>query len=146
MSKDIKCTVSGERAEFWKSVFGTNTVCIHSPVPTLVNLPGLGESRVYFLDLSCTVQVERKRLFAALAEKFKLSVEEVEKGAHSIGVPIPVEGTIVTFEGAALGLLMDDGEDVADNWGEGLVNDDEEDWLYYGPDPDEDEEAEESGR
>lgn len=108
MSKDIQVTVTGERAELFQKVFGTNTVCVVSPLPQRVDLPGLGEQSVYMLDMNEVTPEQRERLKEELARRFCLLEDEVDEQLDVYGVPILADHCVMTATGAALGLLMPD--------------------------------------
>lgn len=113
MSK-VVVSVFGERAEIFKSVFGTNMVCVTSPIPELVMLPGLGKKLIYHLDMTTVTPAQRERLVAHIAVRFDLPADEVEAKVSEMGVPILADECVITVSGTALGLLLPDYVDI--NW------------------------------
>ena len=96
MGKDFTVTVCEpeRRAEF-EAIFGTATVHVKSPFPVRANLPGRPDCLIYELDLELITREQRARLVAFLAEKFGISVEEVDALLEVHGVPILAEDCVV---------------------------------------------------
>lgn len=88
MSRDFRLIVHGDRADTFRSVFGTDTVCVTSPVPTWVELPGKGRSLVHFLDLDCLTPEQWERLVEHTASTWGYSRQEAEEGLRKEGMPL----------------------------------------------------------
>jgi hypothetical protein len=107
MSKEIMCKVSGERAEIFREIFGTDEVAIESPIPILANLPGVGERLCYMLDMNEITAEQRLKLIVFLAQRFGADGEVIDRDLDTKGMPIVAEFCFVTVTGAAARLLMD---------------------------------------
>lgn len=130
---EVTCTVSGERAEVFRAVFGSATVPIMSPFVERGNLPGLGERDVYKLNLKKLTPEQRVRLVAYVAGRFDLPLAEVERDLEATGMPILAEGCVVSVPAALAMSMIDDfyeqrsaDYDEWDEWDE-WDDDDEED-------------------
>ncbi len=89
MSRDFLVTVTGERAKDFIEVFGSPTVPVQLPAPHKAYLPGLLDQQlVYMLDLNEITDEQRQRLIAFIAQRFKLSYEDVARDLEAHGVPI----------------------------------------------------------
>jgi hypothetical protein len=90
MSKDFRVTVNDvARREEWLAIFGTDTMCVESPIPENATLPGLdGTQRIYKLDLAELTDEQRARLVEHIGHKFGLEVDEVNELLDVHGVPI----------------------------------------------------------
>lgn len=89
-------TATGERAEEWRAVFGTATLPVRSWCPYRVHLPGRPGELVFDLDMAAVTPEVRGRLVAALARRFGLDEAEVGRDLDAFGVPLPVEGLMLT--------------------------------------------------
>ena len=97
MSKDFTVTITNpERAADFERVFGSTTVYVESPIPQLATVPGLGEQRVYKLDLKLLSREQRLRLENYLSGKFVLTEVEVRDLLNERGMPILAQDCIVT--------------------------------------------------
>jgi hypothetical protein len=105
-----------ERRQFWLDVFGVDRVPIKSILPQRVALPGFeAGTDAYMLDLPAISPEQRKRLIAAIAQKFNIPVDEVEAELDQ-GVPILASDVLVSssdpvFFSMIDGLEVDDGEE-----------------------------------
>ena len=111
MSKDILCTIYGERARLFEEVFGTSTVYIEDAIGEIATLPGLGERHIYKLDMALVTPDQRAKLISILAPRFQLSEAEMPELLDAHGVPILAEDCVLTFTGAAARSLFPDGMD-----------------------------------
>lgn len=97
MAKDFLLTIlEPMRAAEFREVFGTDTVCVRSPVPECANLPGKPAEWIYLLDLDELTAAQRARLVGHLAAKFGYDPAYVDAGLEEEGMPILVEDTVVT--------------------------------------------------
>lgn len=108
MSSKIKCTLHGERATFWKGVFGTDTVCILSSVPITATLPDFGVCEIYMLDLEALEPEQKTRLADVLSQKFDLPLDETIWQMDELGVPILAEGCTVTVSESSKSVALDE--------------------------------------
>lgn len=99
MAKDFTATISGksERAESWRQVYGSETINIKSPIPTFANLPGIGDTQIYELDLDLLTTEQRAKLVNYIATKFDIPVAEVDRDLNILGCPILAEDITVTI-------------------------------------------------
>ena len=88
MSRDFEIVVHGRRAEDLIHVFGSNRVCVRSPVPHWAILPGIGPALVYEADLDLITLEQRARLVTLIAERFGLPETEVERELDAHGLPL----------------------------------------------------------
>lgn len=92
MAKDFTATVHNpERAAEFAAVFGSTTVCIKSPLPIPVSVPGHPATLAYELDLQQLTADQRQRLIDHIAAKFGRDAEEVAADIDTVGVPILAE-------------------------------------------------------
>ena len=101
--KDFTATISNrsnpDRAIAWQKVFGSETIVLKSPVPSLARLPGrLTTALIYEVDIQALTGPQRKRLVAHLAEKFGYEAHVVEDALDTEGCPILAEDVIVTIK------------------------------------------------
>ena len=83
-----------DRAEKFRSVFGTTSVPIKSMIPEYANLPGFDEPQlVYLLDVDRITSEQFARLVAHVSLEFGLPAHEVEHGIIAGGFPILAKGT-----------------------------------------------------
>lgn len=98
MAKDFTVTVHDpERASEFATVFGTTTVCIRSPLPSLADLPGRPNALVYELDLAELTDDQRQRLINHIATKFSIPAEEVAAELDVVGMPILAENVAIAI-------------------------------------------------
>ena len=99
MGKDFTATISGnsERAETWRWVLGTETICIKSPYPAYANLPGKPNVGIYELDLSLLTDDQRERLIRYISEKFDIPLIDVANDLDEIGCPVLTEDVRITI-------------------------------------------------
>lgn len=97
MSKDFQVTITNEeRARTFAAIFDTATVYVESPIPCMAEVPGLGEQRVYKLDMGLLTDNQRLRLENYLSGKFVLTEVEVRDYLAEFGVPILASDCVVT--------------------------------------------------
>jgi hypothetical protein len=78
-----------DAAAFWRRVVGqSDRVPVRSPDPVIANLPGFGATFAYLLDLEQLDDQQRSRLVDAIAERFRLPVNDVADAIDADGVPI----------------------------------------------------------
>jgi hypothetical protein len=78
-----------EAAGVWQKILGrTDYIPIRSPIPILADLPGLGETRVYLLQLDLLTAEERARLIDHLSERFGVDKVEASAVLDEQGLPI----------------------------------------------------------
>ena len=98
------------RASLWLGVLGTVTVPILSPMPTRGTSPHhpAPGALFYALDVAALTPQQRARLVAATAERFGLSVAQVERDFDDPehGVPILADDVSVTMTGEHAALLV----------------------------------------
>ena len=115
MPQDFTITVMGERGEEFKAMFGTNTVHVCSPFPTMARLEGREEPEsVYMLDLAMLTDDQQANLFIHLARKFSADPKAVEAAVKALGLPILANETVVTVNNPQKWLLDDEPWDKAD--------------------------------
>lgn len=109
MSNEIRVNIiDPRRAETFQKVFGRTEVAVLSPIPEYCTLPGFDEPQwVYKLDLDELTTDELDRLKFHLADTFHMTVSMIEEEMQRIGVPIPVDKTILTVEGTAAAKFAD---------------------------------------
>jgi hypothetical protein len=83
-----KVTIHGQRGAEWESIAGTRTFPVLGPVPFLATLPGLGERRVFLLDLKAVDADTLLRIARHLKSKFGLTEEEAAREIQAAGIPI----------------------------------------------------------
>ena len=99
MSKDFLVVITNpERAEAFRQIVGSDVVFVQSPVPELADLPGLGERKVFKLDLDMYTQKEKEKLAEHIAAKFHLNIEFVKTNLTYAGVPILDEDCTVILK------------------------------------------------
>jgi len=97
MDKGFTITVTDpERKAEWEGIFGTATVRVKSPFPTLADLLGRSDSMIFELDLEAITPEQREKLVAHIAERFSIPVAEVEALLDDHGVPILAEHCVVS--------------------------------------------------
>lgn len=79
------------RAAEWRSILGTSTLHVQSPIPTKANLPGKPNALVYFLDQESLTHDQLDALIDHLAAKFNIPPAEVRCDAMHNGIPILAE-------------------------------------------------------
>lgn len=101
MGKDFKVKVfdNTERAKDFMKVFGRTEVCVSSPLPVYVGVPGFDEPQAaYLLDLKEITADERARLVTHISERFGLDAGEVGALVNLRGVPILASECVLTIE------------------------------------------------
>lgn len=99
MGKDFLVKVTDpERAEAFRQILGSDVVFVESPVPELANLPGLGERKVFKLDLVMYTAYEKAKLADYIAAKFNIDIDFVKTNLASAGVPILDEDCTVIVQ------------------------------------------------
>ena len=98
MAKDFRVTVTGARGDEFRKIFGTDTVAVKSFIPSIADLPGLGERAVYLLDTDLLTDAQREALVEHIAEKFGAAREAVDEHLRARGLPILAEDCIVTID------------------------------------------------
>lgn len=97
MGKDFRATVTGaERRHEWLEVFGSDTVCVRTPLPVEVVFPDVGVRLCYMLDLDELTEEQREKLAHHLARRIGLAVKEVRKDLQTQGLPILAADVTVT--------------------------------------------------
>lgn len=108
MGKDFTVTVYGERGAEFKQIFGTDTVHVRSPFPSLAHLGGQAEPEsVYMLDMELLTDEQRTKLIAHIAQKFNAETGAVEAALNALGLPIKASDTVVTVTNPQRWLLDD---------------------------------------
>jgi hypothetical protein len=98
MSKDFTVTViNPERVASFEAVFGSATVYVKSPIPEYADLPGLGQRRVYKLDMALLTPEQRDRLVAYLSDQFRLGPVEANRLLDERGMPILASDCVVSI-------------------------------------------------
>ena len=101
-SKRPVCTLraASARAADWLKIFGRlDSIPVKSWIAHWAELPGIGDSIVYMLDLERITAEERVRLIAHIAERFKFPLEVVAQDLDAEGVPILADDvTVVSFQ------------------------------------------------
>lgn len=96
MPEDFTVTICDpERSKEWEAIFGTVTVPVESPFPTLASLPGLPDVPAYKLDLELITPEQHEKLVSFLAEKFELPTGEVEELLDAHGMPIFADNCVL---------------------------------------------------
>lgn len=90
-------TIHGERGDELERVLGKRTFPVKLP-SLLADLPGLGEKRVYLLDLNAMEPAEVEKIVKHLANKFGLSIEEAAEELKEQGIPILDEDVTLRIE------------------------------------------------
>lgn len=109
MAKDFTVTVSGERGQEFKDIFGTATVHVLLPFPYMAQLDGCAEPQaVYMLDADQLGPEQYDRLVLHLARKFASSEAEIRRYLRNEGLPIRAADTVVSVEHPQRWLLDDD--------------------------------------
>jgi len=84
------------RAERWQQVFNRlDNVPIKSANATVVSVDGIGDTKVYFLDLAALTSDEITRLAKDIAGHFWIPIEEVRADIREKGVPILAEDVAI---------------------------------------------------
>ena len=124
MSQDFEATIraDSERAEIWRNVFGSETVCIKSFIPSVVSVPGIGKTTAYELDIKLLTAEQRRRLVVSLAERFGYSLTDIERDLDTIGCPILADDVVVTIRNPQRWIDM-----IGDDYGDG-TGDNDLDW------------------
>ena len=114
MSSDFTVTVYGERGAEFEQIFGTRTVHVCSPFPTMAHLEGKVEAEsVYMLDLEMLTAEQRSKLINHVAQKFSADPAAVEAAINALGLPIRASDTVVTVSNPQKWLLDDEPWDKA---------------------------------
>ncbi|MFZ5821649.1 MAG: hypothetical protein ACOYYJ_17265 [Chloroflexota bacterium] len=93
---ETTCTIyDPERARFWLSALGCNTVPVTSVRAARAELPGLGAQDVYMLDLAALWPEQIEKVVKGLAVRFGLTADQVLQDLGR-GVPILAQGCYVT--------------------------------------------------
>lgn len=97
--------INPQRRQDWLVVFGTDEVCLVSPVPQLAGLPGLpGSQLVYMADLTKLDADQRQRLITFIAARFQVPADVVARDLDTVG--LPVLASDVTITSNDVGLLL----------------------------------------
>jgi hypothetical protein len=89
---------SGPNYDTWFPVFGEHRVPLIAPQAIKANLGEERDVEVYLLNLRAMTLGQRARLLAAMAQKFRVPVYEVEQEIERSGFPIRAVDVIVTFD------------------------------------------------
>ena len=96
MGQDFTVTVYGERGEEFDKVFGTRTVHVRSPFPSLTRLgSNLEPESVYMLDMELLTEEQRTKMIEHIAQKFDAQLEVVAASLAALGLPIKASDTMV---------------------------------------------------
>lgn len=98
MAKDFEVIVIDppDRVEAFRKIFGRNSVCVQSPIPSMVRLPGGAEALAYLLDLDMITDEQEDRLVAHLARTNNQKEKDVRDDLRNDGgLPILAEGTAI---------------------------------------------------
>lgn len=99
MGEDFRVKINNpERAAAFRKIVGDDEVFVKTPVPEVADIPGLGERKVFKLDLDMYTPEEKERLAEYLAEKFDVNVEVIKADLAVSGLPIPDEECIVVVK------------------------------------------------
>lgn len=85
-----------ERAEWWQEVFDGDTCPVTSIIPRWGDFPGIGTAQFYSLDIRAISAEQKRKLILSIADKFKLTVEEVTTDIEMVGVPILAADVVVS--------------------------------------------------
>jgi len=89
-----------ERLKFWQAVLGGDRAPIKSILTISVHVPddngGTRQADAYFLDLNAITTEQREKLIRAIAKRFVIPVDEVERAIDDQGVPILTEDVSVS--------------------------------------------------
>lgn len=96
MSGDFVVSATGERADEWRAVFGTDTLPVKSMLPEWASAPGIARAQFYQLDLDALTVAQLGRLVQHTAAKFGLPIAEVRDGPVEHGMPLLAEGLALT--------------------------------------------------
>lgn len=114
MGSDVTVTVYGERGAEFEQIFGTKTVHVCSPFPTMAHLEGKAEAEsVYMLDLDMLTDEQRTNLVQHIAQKFSADSLAVEAAINALGLPIRASDTVVTVANPQKWMLDDEPWDKA---------------------------------
>ena len=89
---------SGPHYAEWHQIFGELAVPLKSSTPSLANLGEENNIEVYLLDLAAMTLQQRSRLLSVIAQKFAVSVNEVEQEINRNGFPIRGADVIVSYD------------------------------------------------
>lgn len=97
MAKDFKIIIEDpERQQEFMDVFGRKELCIRSPLPQWVMLPGFNEMQeVYWLDMGELSTYEKQTLVSHLARKFEANPDDVRRALDEVGLPIRADECFV---------------------------------------------------
>lgn len=91
----LTCTIHDEELrKMWEKIFPGATMPIQSADPVLVNLPGLGNVKAYFLDQGALRTQVLMQVFEVLADSWGLSLDEVVLESKK-GIPIFADGVTI---------------------------------------------------
>ena len=85
-----------ERVKWWRDVFDSDTCPVTSIIPDWGDFPGIGLAQFYDLDLKAISTEQKQRLIKSIADKFKLTVDEVAADIDRVGVPILAADVVVS--------------------------------------------------
>lgn len=118
-------------------VFGRTEVCVLSPLPVLVAVPGFDEPQsAYMLDLKEISDYEKARLIEHIYETFKVDVMEIHELLDKHGVPILAGECALIIENPQVWIDLDDDMNLTEldfafsEWDDDDYEDDDEwdDW------------------
>lgn len=91
-----------QAAATWRKILArSERIPVVSPRAVIANLPGLGATACYFLDLPRLTPDERSRLVDHLAASFGLPIQEVADDIDEHGVPIRASTCVIVMQGQA---------------------------------------------
>lgn len=78
MAQDFTVTITDpDRAAEWQKVLGTTTVCVTTPLPATVCLPGHPRAKAFFMDVTLLTQMQRDALIQHLSAKFNIPAADI---------------------------------------------------------------------
>jgi hypothetical protein len=120
--KTVAVIHNPERLKFWQDVLDGDRAPIKSIFTISVHVPdgngGTHQTDAYFLDLNAITPEQREKLIRAIAKRFVIPVDEVERAIDDQGVPILAEDVSVSSSdlGLLFSILGDDEFEVAEEW------------------------------
>lgn len=97
MKERVSVTVTGERAEEFREIFGTTTVPVVSPFSEIAELGDTGEHECFMLDLERISHEQYDRLVAHIARKFGTDEAAVAASLRERGLPIKAEDCLMSI-------------------------------------------------
>lgn len=105
------------RAALWTQIFFSNRAPVKSPIPTLCNLPGLGEQPCYLLDLGALTRPQFEALCTYISKQFGYSYDFILVELRDKGMPLPTaDCTFTSTDSGLIANLLDWPIDDEYNW------------------------------